>query len=563
MIPPNISSEHVLKALRKVGELGVPSGRSSKKFSLIHNGKPFPPKYVISLANLFANGEELDSEVFSGGKETNDYLIKLGFEIEGLTREVRGHEKLEIKKISIKEIGKGHSERCPECKKAIADLLRKLYGEVFENHRLEFGARPEDFGQSPLYPFLREIFQKLQEYRNHKDFVRSDAMPPCDFFVRSPGFIMEFDESQHFTIPRKVALSLYPESIKLGFSRKKWMQLCEEIKAKDNDPPFRNEQRAWYDVVRDFLPMIKGFHPTVRIHSKEMQWCELRPDNPEDLEKFRNLLERNIKNRGLVATVIMQSPGDSSNDTRKTLLSRILWELAKELDEDCVILFPGGYYSAGRQEARTIYSSVGNFVRDELARTGKNFVICIGIDGRKERYARDQIAMAVSKKGIEAIGRKFHPAPVEIGYVELAEDFRSMEEGKPRTFYFGGRTYFLGACYDSFGIKHLLLSNPGVDVVLDLVHGFTESGEGSGCSYFARHGFAGTSKHWKCPVFGAAVFFNRKIPEDWPSGVFWNQANKSTQDWSYSDNPLKPFDEFHFPGSEEKAIVRVFDLLSI
>jgi hypothetical protein len=34
--------------------------------------------------------------------------------------------------------------------------------------------------------------------------------------------------------------------------------LCEEINAKDNYPPYRDEQRAWYDTLRDFLASDKG-----------------------------------------------------------------------------------------------------------------------------------------------------------------------------------------------------------------------------------------------------------------------------------------------------------------
>ena len=563
MIPPNISRGHVLEALRKIEAEGVPSGRSSKKFYLVHDGKRFPPKYVISLSNLFANGEELYFEVFSGGQETNDYLIRLGFKIEGAINIVAKQKRTETKEIIPLEIGKRHSERCPECKKIIAKMLGKLYGEVFINHGFKIGTRPDDFKHSPFYPVLQKIFESLQEHRNHEDFVRSDVLPHCDYFISNPGFILEFDESQHFTIPRKITLTLYPESMKLGFSRQKWMRLCEEIKEEDNDPPFRDEQRAWYDTLRDFLPLTKGIKPTVRIHSMEMHWCELKPDNPVDLERFKGLVERTRVNGGLVATVIVKSSGKAAREKRKELLSRIVEKLAEELDEDCVILFPGGYFSAEKEAARTLYVSVEKYVKDELDRTGKNFVICVGIDGKKERFARDQIAMAISKRGIEAIGRKFHPAPVEKGHVDLAENFQSREERKSRTFSFGGRTYFLGACYDSFGIKHLDLPNPGVDVVLDLVHRFISSGKGSSCSYFARHGFAGASKHWGCPVFGAAVFFDRRIPEDWPSGVFWNKGNISTQDWGYRDNPLKPINEYHFPGLEERAVVRIFDLNSI
>jgi hypothetical protein len=55
--------------------------------------------------------------------------------------------------------------------------------------------------------------------------------------------------------------------LELGFDKKRWIRLCETIGAKDNDPPYRDEQRAWYDTLRDFLPSIRGLKPTIRLHS--------------------------------------------------------------------------------------------------------------------------------------------------------------------------------------------------------------------------------------------------------------------------------------------------------
>lgn len=61
----------------------------------------------------------------------------------------------------------------------------------------------------------------------------------------------------------------------------------------------------------------------------------------------------------------------------------------------------------------------------------------------------------------------------------------------------------MAVCYDSFGIKKQQLKNPGIDAVLDLVHRFHPIGEeSSGDVLFAKHGFAGASKHWRCPTFG-------------------------------------------------------------
>ena len=81
MIPKNISREHVLKAIEEVKRSGIPEGRGSKKFLVEFNGIYYPPKYIISLANKYANGEELNPSEFSGGAESNNFLRALGFKI--------------------------------------------------------------------------------------------------------------------------------------------------------------------------------------------------------------------------------------------------------------------------------------------------------------------------------------------------------------------------------------------------------------------------------------------------------------------------------------------------
>jgi len=58
MIPKNIKREHILKAIEEVKRTGIPEGRGSKKFYLECDGKHYPPKYILSLAN-YANGKEM------------------------------------------------------------------------------------------------------------------------------------------------------------------------------------------------------------------------------------------------------------------------------------------------------------------------------------------------------------------------------------------------------------------------------------------------------------------------------------------------------------------------
>jgi len=47
----------------------------------MYNGKTYPPKFAISLANKYANGTELAPDGFHGGDETNNFLKSRGFEI--------------------------------------------------------------------------------------------------------------------------------------------------------------------------------------------------------------------------------------------------------------------------------------------------------------------------------------------------------------------------------------------------------------------------------------------------------------------------------------------------
>lgn len=81
MLPRNISKQNILRALAEIDRDGVPSKRESTKFFLKYNEQVYPPKYVISIANKYANGEELPWSNFGAGNESNTFLKNLGFDI--------------------------------------------------------------------------------------------------------------------------------------------------------------------------------------------------------------------------------------------------------------------------------------------------------------------------------------------------------------------------------------------------------------------------------------------------------------------------------------------------
>ena len=58
MIPRAIEAKHIRQAVKRIDKEGVPMSRKSTKYDLIITGKPYPPKYVISLATRIATGSE-------------------------------------------------------------------------------------------------------------------------------------------------------------------------------------------------------------------------------------------------------------------------------------------------------------------------------------------------------------------------------------------------------------------------------------------------------------------------------------------------------------------------
>ena len=298
MIPARISKKNIDTALSHILREGVPSRRRGRDYCLVADGKHFPPKYTIALAHRIATGKFLSSDRFSGGRESNDFLERRGFKVvkcgcggashdHGTTHASARSER----KRRARSSGR-HSERCPECKIRVRELLERLYGTCSVNRRFRWRTSLAAYRGTQIEPTLRNVAAALKGHRGFGvgDFVKADLLAACDFWVPDPGFIVEFDESQHFTAPRKLALSAYPAEHPLGFSAERWIALCEHHDARDNDPPYRDEQRAWYDTLRDLAPSLEGRQPTVRLYARDRTWCSLDPKDSDHLRTFSGLL---------------------------------------------------------------------------------------------------------------------------------------------------------------------------------------------------------------------------------------------------------------------------------
>lgn len=186
-----------------------------------------------------------------------------------------------------------HPARCPACKTNVEALLRELYGGVTSGWSSGWPCRVEDVGSLKAGPGLRAIHASLVAHRGHAGFVRAKRLPGCDYFVPGKhGFLVEYDEAQHFTAPRAIALDGLPSGHPTAFDIKRWADLCRTTNARDNDPVYRDEQRAWYDVLRDVLPEEHGLGPTSRLLDRQIAYCSLSPKNATDIATFEKLLNR-------------------------------------------------------------------------------------------------------------------------------------------------------------------------------------------------------------------------------------------------------------------------------
>lgn len=91
MAIPKINEKDILEALKYIDENGVPSYNQSVKYSLMtEDGKRYPPKYVVAVANHLANGVDISTESYNAVEAKNF------FESHGFTIETKQQEKFEL-----------------------------------------------------------------------------------------------------------------------------------------------------------------------------------------------------------------------------------------------------------------------------------------------------------------------------------------------------------------------------------------------------------------------------------------------------------------------------------
>jgi hypothetical protein len=82
MAIPKFDEKNIFEALKFIDENGVPDKNKSTRYVLVtENGKKYPPKYVIAVANHIASGEEIATAGYDAA-EAKGYFETRGYKIE-------------------------------------------------------------------------------------------------------------------------------------------------------------------------------------------------------------------------------------------------------------------------------------------------------------------------------------------------------------------------------------------------------------------------------------------------------------------------------------------------
>lgn len=234
---------------------------------LIKNGKKIPAKFIVRLAFKELTGTMPESEQVTGGRASVRVLQKLDFN-------------------AIYEKPPKRANRNPiksARREAFKQILKKQYGAVEEEFKFDEIKVPDLINRESIDSDLLRILNAIEGHRNITISGRKNYKLRCDYYLPAGKLIVEFDERQHFTPLRATSLQSYPPDTSLGFKKARWIQLSNRIQAGDNSPIYRDEQRAFYDSIRDIIAPKIGLKPVVRIFEEDVLWEKEQTQNIQNI----------------------------------------------------------------------------------------------------------------------------------------------------------------------------------------------------------------------------------------------------------------------------------------
>lgn len=197
MAIPKLKREYVIEALKFIDTNGIPFQNKSTRYELVSDdGKRYPPKYVVAVADHLGNGTDISTDSFNT-IEARNYLEDLGFSIE-----TKQQEKFELsitaesvvstdERFSMDDLNLGDNYKPLDVyfTKANGDVIRRAYSkgerrnsnqtlpriacQVFEKQLAALTVEDkENFPvckYSPGRDMIRGIFASVDEFKEHRN----------------------------------------------------------------------------------------------------------------------------------------------------------------------------------------------------------------------------------------------------------------------------------------------------------------------------------------------------------------------------------------------------------
>lgn len=199
MAIPKLKKQNIIDALKFIDEKGVPDHNASVKYALVSgDGKKYPPKYVVAVADHLANGTDISTTGFNA-VEAKNYL-----EGQGFTIETKQQEKFEltITAESVEStderftkdnlsLGDNYKPLDAYFQRANGDIIRRAYNkgerrntnqtlpriacQVFEKRLATLSV--EDKENFPVCKYnpdsdvIRGIYTSVDEFKKHRNTI--------------------------------------------------------------------------------------------------------------------------------------------------------------------------------------------------------------------------------------------------------------------------------------------------------------------------------------------------------------------------------------------------------
>jgi 5-methylcytosine-specific restriction protein B len=198
MAIPKFDEKYIDEALKYIDGNGVPAQNTSTKYELVtEDGKKYPPKYVIAIADHLANGTDISTSDYNA-VEAKNYLQARGFQIE--TKQEKFELTITAENVSSTDdrfsidnlsLGDNYKQLDTYFKNAAGEIVRRNYtkGErrnsnqtmpriacqVFEKELASLSVEEkENFPicrYNPNNEMIRGIYSSVEEFRKHRNSI--------------------------------------------------------------------------------------------------------------------------------------------------------------------------------------------------------------------------------------------------------------------------------------------------------------------------------------------------------------------------------------------------------